>query len=234
MDILLNAALTVAGLAMLCFGGNWLVGGGTTIARKFRISSFVIGMTIVAYGTSTPELAASIAAATGGYNEIILGNVIGSNIANVGMVIGIAAVLVPLAVGRSAIRKEIPVMLGVSVLLVLVSSDGMLSAHDGILMLAGLGIFSVYTLKGVMRRHQKSKESRIGPARERVGIKPFGLIVIGTVLLYAGAVLTVDNAVALARELDLSEKVIGPNRHCRGNVPSRTDNVCHCHQEGQR
>jgi len=89
---------------MLCFGGNWLVSGGVAIAKKFRISNLVIGITIVAYGTSTPELAASIAAA-GDHSAIILGNVIGSNIANIGMVIAVAAILVPLAVQKSILRK---------------------------------------------------------------------------------------------------------------------------------
>ena len=85
MEIILSALLLLIGLVMLCFGGNWLVSGGVGIAKKFRISNLIIGLTIVAYGTSTPELAASIAAA-GDHGAIILGNIIGSNIANVGMV----------------------------------------------------------------------------------------------------------------------------------------------------
>ena len=140
MDVVISAVLTVVGLVMLCFGGNWLVSGGVAIARKFRISNLVIGMTIVAYGTSTPELAASIAAA-GEHSTIILGNIIGSNIANVGMVIGVAAILVPVAIHKSVLRKEIPIMLGVSVLLILISIDGELSNYDGILLLVGLGVF---------------------------------------------------------------------------------------------
>ena len=141
MDITLNVILTAVGLAMLCFGGNWLVSGGVVIAKKLRISNMVIGMTVVAYGTSTPELAASIAAA-GEHSEIILGNIIGSNIANVGMVIGIAAIIVPLAVSRTTLRKEIPIMLGVSLLLVALSIDGELSQYDGGILLASLLIFS--------------------------------------------------------------------------------------------
>jgi cation:H+ antiporter len=134
MDIAINAVLTVVGLAMLCFGGNWLVSGGVVIAKKLRISNLIIGMTVVAYGTSTPELAASIAAA-GEHSEIILGNIIGSNIANIGMVIGIAAMLVPLAISKSTLRKEIPLMLGVSLLLIVLSLDGELSEYDGIILI---------------------------------------------------------------------------------------------------
>ncbi|MDH3340656.1 MAG: calcium/sodium antiporter [Nitrosopumilus sp.] len=207
MDVTINVVLTVVGLIMLCFGGNWLVSGGVAIARKFRISNLVIGMTIVAYGTSTPELAASVAAA-GDHGAIILGNIIGSNIANVGMVIAIAAILVPLAVSKSVLRKEIPIMLGVSFLLVLISIDGELSAYDGILLLAGLGIFGYYTFKDAMKHREENKES-IEQSKNNIYLKSFGLIGLGVILLYVGAFLTVDNAVILAQEFGLSEKIIG-------------------------
>jgi cation:H+ antiporter len=209
MEIAISAILTVVGLVMLCFGGNWLVSGGVAIARKFRISNLVIGMTIVAYGTSTPELAASIAAA-GEHSAIILGNIIGSNIANVGMVIGAAAILVPLAVSKSVLRKEIPIMLGVSLLLVLISIDGELSQYDGVLLLAGLGVFAYYTFKDAMKQRAENKEDKeIKQGANNVYLKSAGLIGIGVVLLYVGAILTVDNAVVLAKEFGLSEKIIG-------------------------
>ncbi len=192
---------------MLCFGGNWLVSGGVAIARKFRISNLVIGMTIVAYGTSTPELAASIAAA-GEHSAIILGNIIGSNIANVGMVIGIAAILVPLAIHKSVLRKEIPIMLGVSVLLILISIDGEISNYDGILLLVGLGVFGYYTFKDAMKQRQDNKDD-IPQGGGNVYLKSIGLIGLGIGLLYIGAILTVDNAVVLAKEFGLSEKIIG-------------------------
>ena len=207
MEIVISAVLTVVGLVMLCFGGNWLVSGGVTIARKFRISNLVIGMTIVAYGTSTPELAASIAAA-GEHSAIILGNIIGSNIANVGMVIGIAAILVPLAIHKSVLRKEIPIMLGVSVLLILISIDGELSNYDGILLLVGLGVFGVYTFRDAMKRREDNKDD-FPQSSNNVYLKSFGLIGLGVGLLYVGAFLTVDNAVVLAKEFGLSEKIIG-------------------------
>ena len=206
MDVTISAILTVVGLVMLCFGGNWLVSGGVAIARKFRISNLVIGMTIIAYGTSTPELAASVAAA-GEHSAIILGNIVGSNIANVGMVIGIAAILVPLAVSKSVLRKEIPIMLGVSFLLILISIDGELSTYDGVLLLAGLGVFGYYTFKDAMKQRQEKKENI--ESKNNVYLKSFGLIGIGVVLLYVGAILTVDNAVILAQDFGLSEKIIG-------------------------
>ena len=192
---------------MLCFGGNWLVSGGVAIARRFRISNLVIGMTIVAYGTSTPELAASVAAA-GEHSAIILGNIVGSNVANVGMVIGIAAILVPLAVSKSVLRKEIPIMLGVSFLLVLISVDGEISQYDGILLLAGLGVFAYYTFKDAMKQRTENKE-KTPQGANNLYLKSAGLIGIGVILLYVGARLTVDNAVVLATEFGLSEKIIG-------------------------
>ena len=207
MEIAVSAVLTVVGSAMLCFGGNWLVSGGVTIAKKFRISNLVIGMTIVAYGTSTPELAASVAAA-GEHSAIILGNIIGSNIANVGMVIGIAAIIVPLAVRKSVLKKEIPIMLGVSILLVLISIDGELSQYDGLLLLGGLGIFAVYTFRDAMKQRKENSE-KIEQNKSNVYLKSFGLIGLGVGLLAIGAHLTVDNAVILAKEFGLSEKIIG-------------------------
>ena len=207
MEIVVNVILTVVGLALLCFGGNWLVSGGVIIAKKFRISNLVIGMTIVAYGTSTPELAASVAAA-GEHSAIILGNIIGSNIANVGMVIGIAAILVPLAVRKSVLKKEIPIMLGVSVLLVLISIDGEISQYDGILLLGGLGVFAIYTFKDAMKQRKDDSE-KTDQNKKNIYLKSTGLIGLGIGLLYIGAILTVDNAVILAKEFGLSEKIIG-------------------------
>lgn len=207
MEVAVSAILTIVGLVLLCFGGNWLVSGGVAVARKFHISNLVIGMTVVAYGTSTPELAASIAAA-GEHSAIILGNIIGSNIANVGMVIGIAAIIVPLVVSKSVLRKEIPIMLGVSFLLVLVSIDGELSIYDGILLLVGLGIFAFYTYKDAMKQREANKEE-IKQDKSNIHLKSIGLIGLGIILLYVGAILTVDNAVILAKEFGLSEKIIG-------------------------
>ncbi|QLH04903.1 sodium:calcium antiporter [Nitrosopumilus oxyclinae] len=223
MEIAISAILTIVGLVMLCFGGNWLVSGGVAIARKFRTSNLIIGMTIVAYGTSTPELAASIAAA-GEHSAIILGNIVGSNIANVGMVIGLSAIIIPLAVSKSILRKEIPIMLGVSLLLILISIDGEISQYDGVLLLAGLGVFAYYTFKDAMKQRAENKEEtnqeikqetnqeikqEIKQGANNVYLKSAGLIAIGVVLLYVGALLTVDNAVILAKEFGLSEKVIG-------------------------
>ena len=157
MDIAINVVLTLVGLAMLCFGGNWLVNGGVVIAKKLRISNLIIGMTVVAYGTSTPELAASIVAA-GEHSDIILGNIIGSNIANVGMVIAIAAIMVPLVVSRSTLRKELPIMFGVSLLLIALSLDGDLSQYDGIILIRSLIPLTIFTYKDAKKQRDENRK----------------------------------------------------------------------------
>jgi cation:H+ antiporter len=207
MDVLLSSALLIIGLVMLCLGGNWLVSGGIKIAKKFRISNLVIGMTIIAYGTSAPELAASIAAA-GDHSAIILGNIIGSNIANIGMVVGFAAILTPLAIQKSILRKEIPIMLAVSALLILISVDGEISQYDGVLLLIGLGVFGFYTFRNALK-HRGAAEDSTSSGKGNVYLKSAGLIGIGIVVLYVGSILTVDNAVVIATEFGLSEKIIG-------------------------
>ncbi|HUU47426.1 MAG TPA: calcium/sodium antiporter [Nitrosopumilaceae archaeon] len=209
MDIAINVVLTAVGLAMLCFGGNWLVNGGVIIAKKLRISNLIIGMTVVAYGTSTPELAATIAAA-GDHSGIILGNIIGSNIANIGLVIGIAAIMVPLVIRRETMRKEISIMLGVSFLLVVLSLDGELSQYDGILLIGSLVAFTIFTFRDAKKQRIENDENEIkNISKTNVYPKAVGLIGLGVTLLGAGAYLTVENSVVLAKEFGLSEKLIG-------------------------
>ena len=205
MEMAINALLVGAGLALLCVGGGRLVGGGVSVARRLGMSPLVIGMTIVAYGTSTPELAASIAAGPE-HGAIVLGNVVGSNIANVGMVIGIAAIMTPLVVGRATLRREVPIMLGFSVMLVALSADGALSRVDGIVLVGSLVAFTVYACGKARRGCEPRKE---GDAPAMSIARSAANIGVGVVALYAGATLTIDNAVALAAGIGLSEKIIG-------------------------
>jgi len=210
VDIAINVALTAVGLAMLCFGGNWLVNGGVIIAKKLRISNLIIGMTVVAYGTSTPELAASLAA-TGEHGGIILGNIIGSNIANIGLVIGIAAIMVPVVIGKATLKKEFPIMLGVSFLLVILSLDGEISQYDGILLIGTLVALTIFTFRDA-RKQRIGKDENYelkNDSQTSVYLKAGGLIVLGVTLLGVGAYLTVENSVVLAKEFGLSEKLIG-------------------------
>lgn len=190
---------------MLCYGGNCLVNGGESIARRMGISSLVIGMTVVAYGTSTPELAASIAAA-GDHGDIILGNIVGSNIANIGLVIGVSTLLVTLVISRQTILREVPIMVGFSVLLVVLSIDGEISQVDGIILILTLGGFTIYTIRRSRRDVQPDTDSS---KPKQSNLKSFGLLGIGVGLLYVGAILTVDNAVAIAEAFQIPEMIIG-------------------------
>ena len=191
---------------MLCFGGNWLVSGGVSIAKKLRISQMVIGLTIVAYGTSTPELAASVAAAVGLHTDLILGNVVGSNISNIGMVIGISAIISPLVVSKATTRKEVPIMIGVMLLLVAISVDGEISQYDGILLIAGLIAFTVYTLSRAKK--ERKQEEDLSTQKSSVP-RALGLVAIGSGLLYLGGYLTIENVVSIAQGIGISETVAG-------------------------
>ena len=207
MEIAINALLTVVGLVMLCFGGNWLVTGGVSIAKKLRISQMVIGLTVIAYGTSTPELAASVAASLGAHTDLILGNVVGSNISNVGMVIGICAIISPLVVSKATTRKEVPIMIGVMLLLVAMSVDGEISQYDGILLIAGLIGFTVYTLSRAKKERKQEEEDT--SAQKSSVPKAVGLVAIGSGLLYLGGYLTIENVVSIAQSIGVSETVVG-------------------------
>ena len=192
---------------MLCFGGSWLVSGGVSIAKKLRISQLIIGLTVVAYGTSTPELAASIAASLGSHTDLILGNIVGSNISNVGMVIGISAIISPLVVSKATTRKEIPIMIGVMLLFVAISVDGEISQYDGILLIGGLIAFTVYTVSRAKK--ERKQEDTDQPDQKSSIPKAVGLVAIGSGLLYLGGYLTIENVVSIAQSIGVSETVVG-------------------------
>ena len=207
MEIAINAVLTIVGLVILCVGGSWLVSGGVAIAKKLRISQMIIGLTIVAYGTSTPELAASMVAAVGSHTDLILGNIVGSNISNIGMVIGISAIISPLVVSKATTRKEVPIMIGVMLLLVAMSVDGEISQLDGVVLVAGLIAFTAYTLSRAKKERENVTED--SSITKTPVPRAIALIVMGAALLYFGGFLTVENAVSIAENLGISETVIG-------------------------
>ena len=158
MDVI-DIVTVVAGLVLLCLGGYAIVSGGVSLAKKLRISSMIIGLTVVAYGTSTPELAAALLAALNSHTELILGNIVGSNISNIGMVIGISAIFAPLLISKITVSRWIPIMIGVSLLVVAMSYDGEISQIDGIILISVLIGFTIYTIKTVKR--QKIHENQI-------------------------------------------------------------------------
>ena len=216
---IIDVASVIAGLIILCIGGYAIVSGGVSLARKLRISSMIIGLTVVAYGTSTPELAAAVLAAFNSHTELILGNIIGSNISNVGMVIGISAIFAPLLISRITIRKWVPIMIGVSLLVIAMSYDGEISQIDGVILIAALIVFTIYTIKTVKKQGIKEYqnvenvqvEGELFLSKDKIETIPkaITLIVIGVVLLFLGGHFTVDGAVSIAESLGLSQLVIG-------------------------
>jgi len=220
MDVvdIFSVGSVLVGLILLCIGGYAIVSGGVSLAKKLRISSMVIGLTVVAYGTSTPELAASILAAFNSHTELILGNIIGSNISNIGMVIGISAIFAPLLISRITVTRWIPIMIGVSLLVVAMSYDGEISQIDGLMLIAALVAFTLYTIKTVKKQKGKDEsvenetiEGEYFLSKYKIETYPqsFALIGIGIILLFIGGHLTVDGAVNIAQSLGLSQLVIG-------------------------
>jgi len=209
----------VVGLIILCIGGYAIVSGGVSLAKRLKISSMIIGLTVVAYGTSTPELAAAILAALNSHTELILGNIIGSNISNVGMVIGISAIFAPLLISKITVRKWIPIMIGVSLLVIAMSYDGEISQIDGVILIAALIGFTIYTIKTVKTHTAASTENtdvehvegELFLSRYKIETLPkaFALVGIGIVLLFLGGHFTVNGAVAVAESFGLSQLVIG-------------------------
>ena len=218
MDVL-HIGSVLAGLILLCIGGYAIVSGGVSLAKKLRISSMIIGLTVVAYGTSTPELAASLLAAFNSHTELILGNIVGSNISNVGMVIGISAIFAPLLISRITVSRWIPIMIGVSLLVVAMSYDGEISQVDGVILIAALIGFTAYTIKTVKKQKIQQNENIENEELEgeyflskyKIETYPqsIGLIIAGVILLFIGGHLTVDGAVNIAETLGLSQLVIG-------------------------
>ncbi len=214
---IIDVASVIAGLVILCVGGYAIVSGGVTLARKLRISSMIIGLTVVAYGTSTPELAAALLAAFNSHTELILGNIVGSNISNVGLVIGVSAVFAPLLMSRVTVTKWVPIMIGVSLLVIGMSVDGEISQTDGLILIAALIGFTIYTIKSVKKQSVTdvkaiaNVEGELFLSRFRIETYPkaLGLVGIGIILLFFGGHFTVDGAVAIAESVGISQLVIG-------------------------
>ncbi|MDR0703316.1 MAG: calcium/sodium antiporter [Azoarcus sp.] len=208
-----NALFFTLGLAALIAGAELLVRGASKLAAAFGISPLVIGLTVVAFGTSAPELAVSVGAALGDAPDIALGNVIGSNIANVLLILGLSALIIPLAVQSQIIRQEIPIMIGASLLLLTFALDGSLDRFEGLALFTALVAYTFFLVRqsrAATQAEQAELASDIPDAPWASG-RPvqIALIAGGLALLMLGADWLVDAAVNVARSLGVSDLTIG-------------------------
>jgi len=208
----------ILGFLLLVKGADLFVDGASSIAKRLRIPSLIIGLTIVAFGTSAPELAVSVTAALKGSNDIALGNVVGSNIFNLLVVIGVSAMICPLAVEKSMIKKDYPLSIGATLLLGLLVMDQFLgkkdamslSRLDGIILLAGFALFMYLTIREGLAKRKEQLQSQ----EEEIPVKyslPVSILlsVAGLLGIIFGGDMTVNSAKEIARAFGLSEALIG-------------------------
>jgi cation:H+ antiporter len=204
------ALLILAGLVALVLGGEVLVRGASGFARSIGMSPLLVGLTVVAFATSAPELAVSLEAAADGAPGLALGNVVGSNIANVLLVLGISALILPLAVERPVLRRDIPVVAGISVLTLVLALDGSIARVEGLLLVAVMLGYLTHTVLGLRRDHAADRPDPT-PEDLPAGRRPMQLAMIGAgvAVLVVGAGWLVRGATDVARSLGVSDLVIG-------------------------
>ncbi|MBQ7980018.1 MAG: calcium/sodium antiporter, partial [Oscillospiraceae bacterium] len=206
MDILIQILLLAAGFVMLIKGADWFVDGASGIATKFGIPQLVIGLTIVAMGTSSPEAAVSISAAINGNADITIGNIVGSNILNIFIILGISALITTLAVAKSTMKYETPLMIAITVLLLVLGLDGEIGLIDGIIMLAAFAGYMVYLFKMAKDNMDEQADE---PKKEVKIVKAIIFTIIGLGLIVLGSNVTVDAATKIAEAFGVSERFIG-------------------------
>ena len=219
MDMVIQILLLVLGFALLVKGADWFVDGAAGIATKFGIPQLVIGLTIVAMGTSAPEAAVSITAAFAGNAEITIGNIVGSNVLNILIILGITALVYPVAVQKSSLIFDIPVVLFATAILFVLGYDGNISRLDGIIMLVVFVAYLVFLFWDAKRPkklesaevQQEEAENEETKNEEKNLSLPKALIftVIGLVLIVAGSNFVVKSATFIATALGLSQRFIG-------------------------
>lgn len=203
--------ILLAGLALLIGGAELLVRGASRLATSFGITPLVVGLTVVAFGTSAPELAVSIKASVSGQAEIALGNVIGSNIFNVLFILGLSALIAPLIVSSKLIRLDVPLMIGLSGGVWLLALDGILSRLEGLALVAGLVMYTSYLIyESRKEKKNPDEDSEFSEPEKKSGpLKNVLMIAGGLLMLILGSRWLVDSAVSIAQGLGVSELIIG-------------------------
>jgi cation:H+ antiporter len=212
LTMTLAALFLLLGLVLLYFGAEGLVRGSSSLALRLGLSPLVVGLTVVAFGTSSPELVVSLKAALDGQGAISVGNVVGSNICNIGLILGLCAMITPIATNSQIIRVDIPIMLGITSVALFVLANGHLGRPEGILLFALLLAYIFFSVRLARRRPADALSAEFG---EEVKISKRGLavdilmVIGGLIILVFGARFLVDGAVIIARAFGWSEALIG-------------------------
>jgi cation:H+ antiporter len=214
--MLLQVGSFLAGIVILYFGAEWLVRGAARLARSFGMSALVVGLTVVAIGTSMPELVVSILAVMRGQVDMTVGNVVGSNISNIALILGISALIYPITVRAKLLSRGIPLMIGASFALTFLVLNGSIGRSGGLLLVVGLIAYFVYLLRSkddelpeVEEEYDRNQQYRECCPREESRLWNAGLVATGLVLLTVGAHLLVGAATVFARMIGLSDLVVG-------------------------
>lgn len=210
MDIVLNLFLFVIGLVILYFGAEGTLNGSVRIATAFGVSKLVIGLTLVAYGTSAPELTLDVTAALKGSTDLAFGDLIGSNVANIGLILAVGAIIRPMVVEMKLLSAEVPIMIATSLLTWSLASDGVLDRGDGLMLLSCMVMVVGYTLRSITQESEEVKADLEDAAHTNVSLTGSMILVgVGLAGLVLGAQLMVSGATAVARSLGVSELLIG-------------------------
>jgi cation:H+ antiporter len=202
----MTVVLIVLGLAILAIGAESLVRGAASLALRMGITPLVVGLTIVAIGTSSPELAVSIQAALEGNSDISIGNVVGSNIANIGLILAIAALIRPIDIHPQALKRDVPMMIAITLVLVLMLVDGEVGRLDGVLLVIGS---IAYTVFAYWEAHREKKEiADEVPPETRATWLDLVFIVVGLGMLILGARMLVENVIIIAEWLNINRVII--------------------------
>lgn len=215
--MLLDILICGVGFVLLFYGAEWLVKGSSNLARSLGVSPLVIGLTVVAFGTSAPELVVSVVSSIDGKSMIAVGNVVGSNICNIALVLGTAALFQPIKSNPSLIRRDIPLMLCISLYLMILSLNSTIGRVEGVTLFAGVILYTWFNYFVAMKNDSlvseaqiigiSTNEAEIVPAESR--IKQIVLVIVGIIGVVAGAELVVGSAVKIMAVLGVSEKFIG-------------------------
>ena len=211
-ELLMIAILIVGGLVLLFFGADWLVKGAVTMALHLGLSPLIVGLTVVALGTSLPEALVSVQASLDNQGGIALGNVIGSNILNIALILGLSALIQPLKVDSHLVKADVPLLVGASFLLMVLLEDFHISRMEGALLLLGIVFYvcgNIMTVKRTSPEEDKIEGMEIPEDPSKNLLRHIGLLVLGLIALAFGSNFLVSGAVDLARLWGLSEALIG-------------------------